>query len=118
MVQVLCALCIVQAANMIYLEAPAGVGFSYASNGNYTTGDNATALDNYNFLAGFIQQYPEYAQRPFYVSGESYGGHYVPQLASLLAAKPIPGINLKGFFVGNPSFDGFYDSNNYWTFSE
>ena len=29
---------------MIYLEAPAGVGFSYADDGNYTTDDNEVSL--------------------------------------------------------------------------
>lgn len=103
-------------ANVIYLEAPAGVGYSYAADCNYTTGDDAVAADNYAFLRGFLQHYPEYAGRPFFVSGESYAGHYVPQLSSLLVAQPIAGLNFRGFMVGNPSFDGFYDSQNFWTF--
>lgn len=101
-------------ANMLYLEAPAGVGYSFVENGDYTTGDDQVAADNHAFLAAFIASYPEYAGRPFFIAGESYAGHYCPQLASLLVSSPIPGLNFTGFSVGNPSFDAFYDSQNYW----
>lgn len=42
-------------AHMIYLETPAGVGFSYALNGNYTTGDDAVTMDNFQFVVGFFK---------------------------------------------------------------
>ena len=34
------------------------------------------------FLVGVFKRYPHLAGRDFWVSGESYGGHYVPNLAS------------------------------------
>jgi len=38
-----------------YLEAPAGVGFSYSDNPqDYYTGDDKTAADNYNVTSPFI----------------------------------------------------------------
>src|SRR6266487_635522 len=37
-------------ANVIFLEAPAGVGYSYKDNGNYATDDDKTARDNYAAL--------------------------------------------------------------------
>jgi carboxypeptidase C (cathepsin A) len=36
--------------HVIYLEFPAGVGFSYSTDGNITTNDNKTAEENYNAL--------------------------------------------------------------------
>ena len=33
-----------QVANMIYLEAPAGVGFSYSDDRNYTTDDDEVCI--------------------------------------------------------------------------
>lgn len=104
------------AANMLYVESPGGVGFTIIGDGNYTTGDDAVAVDAAAFVAGFLQQYPEYQGRPYYIAGESYAGHYVPQLASQLVSNPVPGLNFKGWLVGNPSFDGFLDAQNYWPF--
>ena len=46
-----------------------------------TSGDERTAEDAYQSLQGFLERFPEYAGRPFWVAGESYGGHYVPNLA-------------------------------------
>lgn len=103
-------------ANVVYLESPAGVGFSYAEDGNYTTGDDALAVDNAAFLAGFAALYPEFASRDLYLAGESYAGHYVPQLAARLVEAPVPGLRLAGWIVGNPSFDGFLDAQNFWMF--
>ena len=37
--------------------------------------------DAVRFLLRFYHRFPRYAQRPLYLAGESYGGHYVPTLA-------------------------------------
>ena len=72
--------------------------------------------------------YPEFRQNDFYVSGESYGGHYVPQLSNLILeynkkvnlksseAEPSKEkINMKGFLVGNPGLDDdwYFNTNEY-----
>jgi hypothetical protein len=66
------SLTLTHTANVIYLEQPSGVGFSYG--GNYTSGDIAAAEDNYAFLQGFFEKFPEYAHNPLYITGESYAG--------------------------------------------
>eukprot|EP00958_Prasinococcus_capsulatus_P002478 scaffold212_cov404-Prasinococcus_capsulatus_cf.AAC.4 len=94
-------------ANMLYFEAPAGVGFSYSGNpSDYRTGDNQTAADNLAALTYFFtEKFPEYASNDFYVSGESYGGIYVPTLSQkIFEDKSFPG-NMKGFLCGNCVFD-------------
>lgn len=87
-------------ANVLYLEAPAGVGFSYLPSKNYTTDDNMTALNNYQALLSFFTKFPEFKSNDFYITGESYGGYYVPTLSVLVALYPDK-FNFKGFVVGN-----------------
>jgi len=93
-------------ANIIFLEQPAGVGFSWSGDtSDYTTGDYQSAHDAYQFLLGFTARFPRYAGRELYISGESYGGHYVPSFAKAIvdgnAAGGSPQLNIKGFLVGN-----------------
>ncbi|XP_073120272.1 serine carboxypeptidase 1-like [Henckelia pumila] len=97
-------------ANIIFLESPAGVGFSYSNtSSDYITGDKKTAADSYIFLVNWLERFPEYKIRDFYITGESYAGHYVPQLADLiLKNNKITNqtvINLKGIAIGNAYID-------------
>ncbi|CAN8004453.1 unnamed protein product, partial [Ixodes hexagonus] len=75
-------------ANVLFLEAPAGVGYSYDPTGVYVTDDTQTADDNYLAVLDFFEKYPEYKQNDFYVSGESYAGVYVPTLTLKLLKNP------------------------------
>jgi serine carboxypeptidase-like clade 2 len=63
-------------ANVLFLESPACVGFSYSNTSSdcLTAGDARSAADIYTFLQGFLVKYPQFAKSPFYISGESYGG--------------------------------------------
>ncbi|XP_073123378.1 serine carboxypeptidase 1-like [Henckelia pumila] len=111
-------------ANILFLESPAGVGFSY-SNSTVEYGDKFTAADSYTFLMNWFERFPEYKTRDFYVIGESYAGHYVPQLAAfILKNNKITRntvINLKGIAIGNAEihaedeWGGFYEY--FWTHS-
>ncbi|XP_028782406.1 serine carboxypeptidase-like 27 [Neltuma alba] len=102
-------------ANILFIESPAGVGFSYSNETSdlYSAGDQRTAEDAYTFLVNWFERFPQYKYRDFYIAGESYAGHYVPQLAQLVyhknkgVQKPI--INLKGFMVGNAVTDDYND---------
>ena len=70
-------------ANMLYIEAPAGVGFSYCLNSDECVfDDNNQAVDNLNaLLYWFNYKFPERKPNKLYLSGESYAGIYVPTLA-------------------------------------
>ncbi|MBA0683791.1 hypothetical protein Goari_025420, partial [Gossypium aridum] len=66
------------------------------------------------FLVEWLQRFPHFKTRDFFISGESYAGHYVPQLAELVYDRNndttrYPFINLQGFMVGNPVTDDNYD---------
>jgi len=102
-------------SNVLFLEQPAGVGFSYPGG---KTNDTITAADTYEGLIEFFKLHPELENRPFYVAGESYGGHYVPNIVRAIqdgntrADKTgAPKINIKGFAVGNGYTDWKLDFN-------
>ncbi|XP_005102722.2 lysosomal protective protein-like [Aplysia californica] len=85
--------------NVIYLEAPAGVGYSYSKDKDYRTDDDDTSLNNLVAMVDFFRKFPEYKKNDFYITGESYGGIYVPLLALRVVENRT--INLKGFAIGN-----------------
>ncbi|KAH6941097.1 hypothetical protein HPB50_013351 [Hyalomma asiaticum] len=91
-------------ANIIFLESPAGVGFSYDPSGKYASNDTATTEENYLAMLDFFDKYPEFVKNDFYIAGESYAGVYVPLLAQRFVRDPR-GINLKGYAVGNGALD-------------
>ncbi|KAN0064295.1 hypothetical protein ACQY0O_002481 [Thecaphora frezii] len=119
-------------ANIIYLDQPVGVGFSYSRFLNtYNTED--AAVDVYRFLRIFFSAFERFrnVEGGFHISGESYGGRYVPVFASEVAdrnaeirrkalkagKKPDPKklIDLRSVIIGNGLTDvskqmaGYYD---------
>ncbi|XP_022012353.1 retinoid-inducible serine carboxypeptidase-like isoform X2 [Helianthus annuus] len=61
-------------ANLLFLESPAGVGYSYTNTTSdlYTFGDARTAEDSYAFLVNWFERFPQYKHRDFYIARESY----------------------------------------------
>ncbi|OVA18111.1 Peptidase S10 [Macleaya cordata] len=102
-------------ANLLFLESPAGVGFSYTNTTSdlYNAGDQRTAEDAYTFLVNWLERFPQYKHRDFYIAGESYAGHYVPQLSQIIYERnkgiQNPVLNFKGFLVGNAVTDDYND---------
>lgn len=98
-------------ANMIYLESPKGVGFSHCEGvekaNDCINTDESTAQDAYEFLVNFFAAYPEYKENPFYITGESYAGIYIPMLMdqirsdSLSAKIPLVGAAIGNGCIGN-----------------
>jgi hypothetical protein len=92
-------------ASMIYLEQPAGVGFSFCNKSapfcNFS--DITQADDTFSFLVKFFDEFPEFVSNEFFLTAESYGGVYVPTLAHNLLTRPN-NLNFKGIAIGNPSF--------------
>lgn len=97
-------------ANIIYLESPAGVGYSYSDDGDYATDDDQVSENNLAALKSFFQKFPEYKNNQFFVTGESYGGIYVPTLVERLLEEPS--INFIGFAVGNGMSDFSINENS------
>ncbi|XP_037020508.2 lysosomal protective protein isoform X1 [Artibeus jamaicensis] len=86
-------------ANVLYLESPAGVGFSYSNDKLYATNDTEVAQSNFEALQDFFRLFPEYKNNELFLTGESYAGIYIPTLAVLVMQDPS--MNLQGLAVGN-----------------
>ncbi|XP_031260963.1 serine carboxypeptidase-like 45 [Pistacia vera] len=103
-------------ANMLYLETPIGVGFSYSRDTSSYEGvnDKITARDNMMFLQNWFVKFPQYRNRSLFITGESYAGHYIPQLAQLMLEfnKKENLFNLKGIALGNPVLEFATDFNS------
>ncbi|EEF47390.1 serine carboxypeptidase, putative [Ricinus communis] len=99
-------------SSIIYLDSPCGVGLSYSKNtSKYTNDDLQTAADTHTFLLKWFELYPEFVTNPFYISGESYAGIYVPTLASEVA-KGMLSISVQGYLIGNGASRSQYDGIN------
>ncbi|GKA52218.1 putative serine carboxypeptidase-like protein 23 [Tanacetum coccineum] len=107
-----------EVANMLFLESPASVGFSYSNTtSDYNIiGDKITAEDTLVFLMTWFAKYPQYKGRDFYLAGESYAGFYIPELAEVIlnftrdSQSTFPIINLKGFMIGNGLLEDVNDT--------
>jgi len=71
-----------QKANVLYIESPAGVGFSTGTGDkDLIHNDVSVSVDAMAALYQWYAKFPEYATNQLWISGESYGGIYVPYLA-------------------------------------
>ncbi|KAK6525169.1 hypothetical protein TWF694_005315 [Orbilia ellipsospora] len=89
-------------ASVIFLDQPVNVGYSYGKKKVDTTAD--ATKDTYAFLQLFFSEHKKYANLPFHIHGISYGGHYVPALANMIATHENPKdvkINLKSVSIAN-----------------
>lgn len=96
-----------RASNLLFVESPAGVGWSYSNTtSDYNSGDASTARDMYIFLLNWYKKFPEFRSRELFLTGESYAGHYIPQLADVLLDHNLHStgfkFNIKGVAIGNP----------------
>lgn len=96
-----------QYTNLLFIDSPAGVGYSINNDPTYVFNDKNTVKDNLDVLVDFFtNKFPEYLANPFYLSGESYAGKYIPDLAKAIYSNNLISdlkINLKGLLIGNPA---------------
>nr|GLL34454.1 serine carboxypeptidase-like 18 isoform X1 [Ipomoea trifida] len=92
-------------ASIIFLDLPAGAGFSYATK-FLENNDLLAASYAYEFLQKWLIDYPEFLSNPFYVGGHSYAGTTVPIITEMISngiesgVKPL--IQLQGYILGSP----------------
>jgi carboxypeptidase C (cathepsin A) len=107
-------------ANMLYLDSPAGsndpLGYSYCMKDGKRTAscswNDTSQAEAYAFtLAKFLEAFSEFNGRDLFLSGESYAGQYLPNIAHyILNADSAPAQllkkQLKGILVGNGCWGG------------
>ncbi|KAI3426072.1 hypothetical protein D9Q98_008040 [Chlorella vulgaris] len=93
--------------HMIFVDQPINTGFSYSEDERDRCYDeDCVANDMVDFLGEFFKARSELQGRPFFVTGESYAGHYVPAVASAVfhasrSGQLDPPVNLQGLAIGN-----------------
>lgn len=111
-------------ANMLYIDQPIGVGFSYGTDSVTSTVTAAPFV--WKLLQAFFAQFPQYENRNFGLFTESYGGHYGPEFAdyfeqqnAAISSGKISGQNVKLVALGinNGWFDATLQEKAYVDFS-
>ncbi|RWW82151.1 hypothetical protein BHE74_00009399 [Ensete ventricosum] len=99
-------------ANLLFLESPFGVGFSYTNtSSDYdSAGDELTAIDAHAFLLNWFKRFPQFKSHEFYIAGESYAELAEKIYEANKKSEEEDRINLKGFMIGNAAVDEEADS--------
>jgi len=104
-------------ANVLFLDQPVGVGYSYSDSGSVDNSP-AAAEDVHAFLQLFTARYGKYRDNDLHISGESYAGTYLPPIAHVIHSEnqkkststsstssssvaPLPKLNFKSVMIGN-----------------
>ncbi|XP_020273717.1 serine carboxypeptidase-like 13 [Asparagus officinalis] len=107
-------------ANIIFLDAPIGSGFSYSTcASDYELNDTVSSLQTCNFLIKWYESHPDFLSNPLYIAGDSYAGKLVPLVTHAIVTGELSPLfsNLKGYIIGNPITDKLFDSKSRVPFS-
>nr|CAI5831221.1 unnamed protein product [Callosobruchus analis] len=100
--------------SVIYIDSPVGTGFSFTEDDKgYARNQTQVGNELYEALQQFFMIFPELRKNDFFVTGESYGGKYVPALAYTIHKKNYNAkekINLKGIAIGNGYTDPIHQT--------
>ncbi|KDQ52024.1 hypothetical protein JAAARDRAFT_40628 [Jaapia argillacea MUCL 33604] len=89
-------------SSMLWVEQPVGTGFSQGTPNIQNEDDLAAQV--VGFLQQFLEVFSELKGKKFYLTGESYGGMYVPYIANYIYSHPgALDLNLQGIWLGDPT---------------
>lgn len=93
--------------HLIYIDNPVGTGFSFTEHDTgYVTDETEVGANLYETLRQFYLLFPNLQKNHLFLSGESYGGKYVPALGYTIhlrnnEANASMVMNLAGLAIGN-----------------
>jgi len=96
-------------ATVVFIDQPFGTGFSPKPFGDVVFNETQMAKYMYNFLQGWFKEYSTYAGRSFYITGESFAGHYIPALALKIVQENQAGKNPHINFIAAAIGNGYVD---------
>ncbi|NIM13994.1 MAG: hypothetical protein GTO45_18265 [Candidatus Aminicenantes bacterium] len=97
--------------HLLYWDQPVGTGFSYSvPEGRYAHSEAELSRQFYLAIQGFLDRHQIYRDCPLYITGESYCGKYIPNMATEIMnrngklekkEKDPRYINLQGLAIGD-----------------
>lgn len=69
---------------LLVIDQPIGTGYSVVGLDDIPADDLAVASHLYTALQGFYSRHSALQPRPLYITGESYGGKYIPSIAHFI----------------------------------
>ncbi|GMQ01188.1 hypothetical protein CsSME_00047914 [Camellia sinensis var. sinensis] len=111
-----------QTSSILFLDAPVGTGFSYATNlSAYSTSDKKSAAQTYAFLVKWLIDHPKYLKNQLFIGADSYSGITAPIVVQHIlegnAVGERPRLNLKGYILGCPRTDAIINENSKISYS-
>uniref|UniRef100_A0A6M2CFY3 Putative serine carboxypeptidase n=2 Tax=Rhipicephalus microplus TaxID=6941 RepID=A0A6M2CFY3_RHIMP len=96
-------------ANILFLDAPAGSGYSYDATGNYATDDDQAADDTYLAILDFYHKFTLYGTNDLYVIGQGQAATHVTLVVERLLEEPT--VKLRGYAINNGILDNRFRRN-------
>ncbi|KAL8129527.1 hypothetical protein V2J09_018682 [Rumex salicifolius] len=97
-------------ANILFLDAPVGTGFSYSNSSSaYNVSDTISAEQTYEFLRQWLSNHTEYVWNPLIVGADSFSALLVPIIVEHIFSGNEEGLkphmNIKGYVISSPHED-------------
>ena len=90
--------------NLLFIDQPIGVGYSLLIDEPVPNNTITSGKQFQYFLEEFYKEFNQFSYNEFYIFGESYGGHYVPDFAANLIKNNIRVDGFIFFFILIKSF--------------